>query len=159
MQLPRFLHFDNLKSLPWVKGLIVLAVLGLSAMSYPMAQRLPLLYLFGAAGALVFGLLALRQMKLALTLVLLTSATTGVTLGTGTATALPLGLLTIAGLTVIWLLGMMLFERSVRLKPSPLNFPLLAFLLAALISWIVGYVLWDWKLPAPKGNLLFVQAG
>lgn len=159
MRLPWEIQNLKWRDLPWVKGLVVLAVLGLSALAYPLAQRVKPLYLFGALGALVFGLIALRQMKFALILVLLTSATTGVTLGTGTATALPLGLLAVAGLTAVWLLGMMLFDHEVHLKPSPLNLPLLAFLVAALISWIVGYVLWDWKLPAPKSNLLFVQAG
>ncbi len=98
-------------------------------------------------------------MPLALTLVLLTSATTGITIGTGRSDPLPVGLLMVAGLVGIWLMRMLLIERRFSLKPSPLNFPLLAFLAAALVSWAFGYLLWDWKLPAPQSNLFLVQAG
>jgi hypothetical protein len=91
-------------------------------------------------------------------LLVLVSATTGITIGTGRATPLPAGMLIVYFLTAIWFVRMALSERKVQLKPSALNTPLLAFLVAAMISWLVGYVIWDWKVPT-KANLWLVQAG
>jgi hypothetical protein len=148
----KFLNFS------WFQWLVILAVLFLSALANRITNYLPLTFLIMAVGGSGFGLLALRNMSLALTLVLLSSATIGFTIGTGTATPLPFGLLAIAGLTAIWLLRMVYWDKRIYLKPSPLNFPLLAFLATMMLSWIVGSILWDWKLPDPKSNLVLVQA-
>ncbi len=112
--------------------------------------------LLGAAG---LGLLALRDLKLAITLLLLTSATTGITLDTGTATAIPLGMLLTAFLVGIWILKMMVVDGKVNLQPSPLNLPLLAFLVVLLVSWVLGEAIWDWRLPVKQSNQFLVQAG
>lgn len=156
-----FFIIDNLRNRanPWLRWLIILGVLALSAISYSLAQRIPWMYLVGAIGTFFFAWLALQNMPLALTLVLLTSATTGITIGTGSATPLPIGLLLVVGLAAVWLVRMALVDRRIYLKPSPLNLPLLVFLAAALVSWAYGFVLWDWKLPIPKGNLVLVQVG
>ena len=61
-------------------------------------------------------------------------------------------------LTAIWVYKMMFYERGIHIKPSPLNLPLLAFLVSALISWLIGYVVWDWKVVVEK-NILNVQIG
>jgi hypothetical protein len=143
----------------WLRWAVILAVLGLSGIAYQLAGRLPWLFLVGGVGAFVFALLALRDMPLAITLLLLTAATTGVTIGTGTATPLPIGLLTTAGLVGIWVVRMLFFERRVFLRPAPVNAPWLLFLGATVVSTAYGSLLWDWKLPPPQANLLFVQAG
>jgi hypothetical protein len=61
-------------------------------------------------------------------------------------------------LSVVWVYRMVFFEKGIRIKRSPLNLPLLAFLVSALISWLIGYVIWDWKVVIEK-NILIVQIG
>lgn len=158
MHLPQTLMKLRLHDLPWTKWLVILAVLGSSVMAYKLSQRLPWIYLVVGIGAIIVGLFALRNMPLALTGVLVASAPSGITINTGTSTPLPLGMLAIAGLTAVWLVKMLVFERHVYLKPSPLNFPLLAFLIALLISWIAGNTLWNWRLPIAKPGTM-VQIG
>ena len=62
------------------------------------------------------------------------------------------------GLTGLWLLRMLMIDRRIRLVPSALNAPLLAFLAAAALAWLAGYALLDWRVALP-GNALMVQAG
>jgi hypothetical protein len=152
-------QFITNKGSIWLRWAIILAVLGLSAVGYQLAQHLPWMFLVGAVGAFLFALLAFRDMPLAITLLLLTSATTGFTLGTGTATALPIGLLMTAGLVGVWVVRMLFFEKRLYLKPAPVNTPWLLFLGAAVVSTAYGSLLWDWKLPPPQANLPFVQVG
>ncbi len=74
---------ENFNSKTFVRWLIIGGVLAFSLMAYRLAQTFPLFLWVGGTGALVLGLLALKNMTAALTLVLLTSATTGFTLATG----------------------------------------------------------------------------
>lgn len=142
----------------WLGWFIVAVVLGLSALVGYRPNLSLWLLMVGAAAAGIFALVALRNLPAALTIVLLTSATSGVTLGTGRATPLPAGLLMIAGVVGIWIIRMMLRERRISLLPSPLNLPVFLFLMAALVSWVVGYAVWDYRLFVEK-NLFIVQAG
>jgi hypothetical protein len=123
-----------------------------------LAERLPLMLLLGGVGGLIFSLIAIRNMPAALTLLVATSTTVGFTIGTGSQTPLPFGMLILAFLVGLWLLRMMLIERQIMLVPHPVNFPFLAFVVASLISWIVGYAVWDWRITG-QNNLFLVQAG
>jgi O-antigen ligase len=158
MHLPRLIKDFSFLHFSWFEWLIILIVLFLSAQVNTLKNSLPLTLLIMLVGGIGFGLLAMRNMPLALTLVLLISATSGITIGTGRTTPLPAGLLMISFLAAIWLYRMILVERQIKLKPSPLNLPLLAFLISAMISWLLGYVIWDWRLVVEK-NILIVQAG
>lgn len=150
---------DQIGIFPWPRVMVILAVLGLSALAFPLLgiSRSLVLLMAGLAGG-AFALMALRSMKYALTVVLLTSATTGLEIGSGRATPIPAGLVMVALLTALWLAHMALVDRRIRLSASPLNAPLLAFLVSALLSWVIGYVVWDFRLVVEK-NLLIVQAG
>jgi len=44
------------------------------------------------------------------------------------------------------------------LRPSPVNLPVIAFLAACLVSWVVGYGIWDWMVQVNK-NIFVVQVG
>jgi hypothetical protein len=147
------LHWQNLLRIAVIVGILLL-----STQIYHIAPRFSWKYWLALAGAAFFAVLALKNMTAALTLVLLTSATSGVVIGTGRATPLPVGLLLIVALTGIWVLKMMLTERRIHIKPSPANLPLLLFLIAAIVSWIVGYAIWDLRIPQ-TGNKLLVQGG
>lgn len=142
----------------WLPWLIISAVIALSALIGLGYDHLPLKLLAIAAAGGLYALLALRNLPLALTVVVLVSAPSGFTLGTGRATPLPLGFLLMAFLCGVWLLRMLLEERRVRLQPSPFNRPAGLFLLAALLSWLIGNLIWDYRLYVNK-NLLIVQGG
>ena len=77
--------------------------------------------------------------------------------GTGTKVALnPVFLLTLL-LIGLWLLRMLVVERALRLKASPVNLPALAFVLAASLAWVASF------LPifplSPEKPSLFAQLG
>jgi hypothetical protein len=76
-------------------------------------------------------------------------------IGTGTEVALNPATLLVPALLALWLLDMML-RRDVHLIPSPANRPLLLFLLAGLISLLVGNALWDPAVPR-EGDFVLVQ--
>jgi hypothetical protein len=75
--------------------------------------------------------------------------------GTGTAVNVnPVSLL-VPALLAVWTLDMVR-RRELRLVPSPTNRPLSLFLLAGLLSLLVGIVYWDPAVPRP-GNFTLVQ--
>ncbi len=147
------LHWQNLLRITLIVGVLVL-----STQIYRIAPRFSWKYWLALAAVIFFAILALKNMTAALTLVLLSSATSGVVIGTGRATPLPAGLLMMVALTGIWLLKMILSERRIQIKPSPANLPLLLFLVSTLVSWVAGYAIWDLRIPQPDNKLL-VQAG
>ena len=100
-------------------------------------QRLPLTLVLAAAAGAGLALLALRDMRLALTLFVVSAATVGFSLGTGTMSSLNVAMLMVGLFSGIWLLRM-LVTRRFRLARTPLNLPLGAFLVAAVMSWIYG---------------------
>ncbi|MGC9025003.1 MAG: O-antigen ligase family protein [Chloroflexia bacterium] len=115
------------------------------------------LVLAAGLGALLLGLLALRSMPAALTLLVATSPIADLSISTGTQSPLHFSLVWIGLCTVVWLLRTFL-ERRLRLAPSPANRPLLLFSGAALLSWLAGYAFWKPTVPRPT-NALAVQAG
>jgi len=137
---------------------LIISVLLVSTQVYLIAHLISWKYWLALAGVAFFAVLALKNMVAALTLVLLSSATSGVVIGTGRATPLPAGLLMVVMLTGIWVLKMMLTERRIQIQDSPANLPLLLFLISALVSWIAGYAIWDVRIPQPDNKLL-VQVG
>ena len=75
--------------------------------------------------------------------------------GTGTAVTLNLVALLIPALVVLWFVEMVL-SHQVSLVPSRVNRPLWLFLLAGLVSVLVGNALWDPAAPR-SDNLILVQ--
>lgn len=69
--------------------------------------------LAGISLVAAFVTLALKNMAAALTIVLLTSATLGITIDTGRATPFPLGMVMIMLLTVVWFLKMLIIDRRI----------------------------------------------
>jgi hypothetical protein len=154
--LPNSLRSLNLRSI--LRIILILGVLLLSTQIHRIAPGISWKYWLAFAAGAFFAVQALKNMTAALTLVLLTSATSGVVIGTGRATPLPAGLLMIVALTGIWALKMLVIERRIYIKSSPANLPLMLFLISALISWIASYAIWDLRIPQP-GNKIMVQAG
>jgi hypothetical protein len=75
--------------------------------------------------------------------------------GTGTAVAINPATLLVPALLAIWVLYMIL-RRDIRIAPSRLNAPLVCFLLAGLMSLLIGTALWDPEVPR-SDNLIVVQ--
>ena len=93
----------------------------------------------------VLGLLALVAAALVLPL----------EIGTGTEVKLNPAAAAGPGLLVLWLLDMVR-RRDMRLVPSPTTRPLVLFLLAGLLSLLIGRVTWDPLVPV-SDNFLLVQ--
>ncbi|MBN2145984.1 MAG: O-antigen ligase family protein [Anaerolineales bacterium] len=140
--------------------LVIIAVLAASGLAgwarFSEPDKMFMAVLAGAGGISLV-LLAIREMRLALTLLVLTAGVVGFSIGTGTQSAINVAMLLTVFLAGMWALRM-ITKKQVRLAPSPLNWPLLGFLAAALISWIASYVVLDPAVTLP-GNILVVQAG
>ncbi len=158
MQIPWLSQESKLRHFPWLRAGIIISILLVSTQVYRIEAYIPIKYWIFLVGVVFLGVIALRNMTTALTIVLLTSATTGIVIGTGRSTPLPAGLLIVVFLCVIWFLKMLILDRRIYLKPSPLNIPIIGFLIVAIISWVVGYAIWDWRVPEP-GDKLLVQLG
>lgn len=125
--------------------LLAAAVLGLRAS----AQWLALLVAAMAA------LLVVQTPPLGLLALVVVALLIPVEFGTGTEVNLNLTVLLIPALVALVLLGMMVRGR-IRLVPSRVNWPLLLFLAAGLLSLAVGNLTWDPLVPR-KSNFALVQ--
>ena len=118
----------------------MLLVLGLVAANVAIGllwQRLPLKLLLAAAGGTGLVLLGLRDMPAALTLIVMAAGIVSFSVGTGTMSRLNVAMLLVALFSGVWILRM-LVTRRLGLAPTPLNRPLLAFLLAGAASLVYG---------------------
>ncbi len=77
--------------------------------------------------------------------------------GTGTEVALNTATLLAPALAVVWLVRGIL-GRDLRRSATPADRPWVLFLLAMLLSLVIGRATWDPAVPQP-GNLLLVQLG
>ena len=136
---------------------VVAAVLIASALVGLLAHSLPQTYVLLLVGGTMLAAVALRDMRAALTLTVLGAATIPLSIGTGTQSAINAAMALVVLFTGLWVLRMAL-SRRIRLAPSFLNAPLLAFLVAAGLSWLATTIAADARIPLP-GNLLVVQAG
>jgi len=125
--------------------LLAAALLGARA-----STRWLALFVSAAAGALVFAHPSLGLVGLVLAALVLRME-----VGTGTEVALNPATLTVPALLVVWLFRMVR-QRSVRLAPSRTNRPLLLFLLAGLLSLLIGTAYWDPAVPR-SSNFTLVQ--
>jgi len=133
---------------PWA---VAAAVLLGAALFGSLASTLWLALLVAGMGAVVvlqwpiLGLLALVPAALVVPL----------EFGTGTAVAVNPATLLVPALLGLWLLDMVR-RRELHLAPSRTTRPLSLFLLAGLLSFLVGNVIWDPAVPR-SGNFTMVQ--
>ncbi len=116
---------------PLIIGGVILADLMLGYL----ALRLPPAYLIAAMAAVPILLIALRWPEYGVLGILLTAAFVRVTLPTGTQSRIVASLVLTALLVMLWLVRNMVEKRPL-LKPSPVNRPILAILVASLVSYI-----------------------
>lgn len=122
-----------------------------------LVPRWVLILAAGSAG-IVLGLLALRSMQAALTLLVATSAIINIPISTGTQSSVNTTMLFVAALAGIWLLRMVTVDKKMRLTPSTLSILLMLFLVSASLSWLSGYVVNGGQATLPS-NAFRVQAG
>ncbi|RLC78221.1 MAG: hypothetical protein DRJ03_25575 [Chloroflexi bacterium] len=85
----------------------------------------------------------LRQIELGLVGMLLAGVFVRVRLPTGTASEIVVSLLLCMGVMGIWIVRMLVEEKRLTLKPTPANFPLLAFVIVIFVSLVWGRIYRD----------------
>jgi hypothetical protein len=103
----------------------------------------------------VAGLVLLQQPSLGFFAIVVLSMVVPFEIGTGTEVRINLSTLLVPGLVLLWLLNMMR-RQAVKFAPSRTNRPLLFFLLAGLLSLLIGAAYWDPAVPR-SDNLIIVQ--
>ncbi len=132
--------------------IVVLSVLTLSAYLAPRASLNHLLLLLGAGGVLVF----LHKPELGLIALLIAALSVPFAIGTGTQTSLHAAILLIPVLLAVWVADM-IHRRTLRLVPSLVNAPLIAFAIGATISFLAGNLPWNYF--ADKASLQAQMGG
>lgn len=136
---------------PFLITLIPIIVLALAVMLGQQASTRWLLLLAVGLG----GLVLLTHPALGLLSLVVAALVVPLEFGTGTDVALNPASLLIPGLGALGVLAMVQ-RRRVRMAPSRMNQPLFYFLVASLISLLVGRATWDPAVPV-RGNFLLVQ--
>lgn len=141
------------RSLPinWMAGLVVLAVLAGAAFFGLRTNLLWLALLVAGIAAVI----VLQQPTLGLMGMVLLALVVPVSIGTGTEVSLNVVTLAVPALLAVWVLTMVR-RRDVRLAPSRTTLPLALFLLAGLLSLLIGLAMWDPLVPR-EGSFVLVQ--
>lgn len=144
---------------PLVPVLIIsTGIFALSGILGFLVEKIPIMLMFGAIGGLVFAVIAIRSMSAALTLLIATSTTVGFMVDSNIQLPLPFSMFILVFLIGIWVLRMTVIDHQIKLVPNRINLPFLGFIVSALISWIVGYALNNWRMTM-HGNLISVKLG
>ncbi|MDI9548515.1 MAG: O-antigen ligase family protein [Chloroflexota bacterium] len=98
----------------------------------------------------------LQRPALGLPLLVLAALVVPLEIGTGTQVVLNPAALLVPALLGLWLFRMAVVERNIAWVPSPVNRPLLLFLVASLVSFAVGRLTWDPFVPV-SANFWLVQ--
>ncbi len=125
----------------WKPAIILLVILTSAYLGLRVSPRWLLLLMVGIGGGLL-----LKEPRLGLLGVIATALIFPLEIGTGTEVTLSSATLLIPSLFGLWLLGNMQ-RREWRWNPSRVHRPLLFFLLAGLLSLIIGNGTWDPALP------------
>lgn len=144
-----------------LQGVVIASVIAASALFALVAasERIDVRLVFAAALAAVGGVYLLRQSRAGAAGVLLILGTAGlaniVTLPTGSDSRLVISLLLAMGFTALWLLQM-LVRKEIRLLPSPLNAPVLAWCGVSILAYVWSKVFIDPLVFVPR-SFVFVQ--
>lgn len=122
--------------------------------------EVPIWLLLPAAGVAFVGLaiLALRNMPVALSLIVATSVLLNVEIPTGTYSPVNSTIVLVGLFAGVWVVRMITLDRKVELEPPAIAVPLLAFISVAALSWLAGYAIPGTRLTLPN-NAIQVQAG
>jgi len=135
----------------WQTGLTILGILLVAAYLGLHPRRMFLALPVGILG----GAFILWHPSLGLGLLIVAALAVRLEIYTGTEVLLNPASLLVPALLVLWVADM-LRRRALHLAPSRTNKPLFFFLLAGLLSILVGNAFWDPAVPRP-GNMTIVQ--
>lgn len=136
-------------------NVIVIGVIAFVLLFAYLLGSQPTLRWFGFIAAGSGALLLLKQPYLGLFALVLAALVLPLEIGTGTEVRLnPVSLL-VPAVTVIWFLAMVR-RGHLAFTTSPVNRPLLLFLLGGLASLLIGRATWDPSVPV-RGSFLLVQ--
>jgi hypothetical protein len=130
---------------------VAVSVLLLSVVLGTITSPYILALLVASIGAVVL----IRQPLLGLLALVVAATLSPLQINTGTEVSLNVATLLVPALLALWMLYMVR-QREVRLVPSRTNRPLWLFLLAGIISLLIGIALWDPFVPR-SGNFIIVQ--
>jgi len=142
---------DRSRQYDFTALLIALAVL---ILAFLLGRRASPLWL-GLLVAGIGGVALLARPVLGLPALVLAALVIPIEIGTGTDVKLNPASLLLPLLLALWLLDMVR-RRQVKFAASPVNRPLLLFLVAGLLSLLIGRATWDMTVPV-GGNFLLVQ--
>lgn len=139
-----------------LKPVVILVILLLAAYFGRRAtNRLVLLVVLVVGGTLAFVILT-RRLEWGLLVLIPVSLLVPWEIGTGTKVAVNATILLVPLLLGLWIFRMIAIEKAVRLAPSRVNTPALAFIVAVTVSLIAGGVRW---IPFGEGASLVAQLG
>ncbi len=142
---------DRTRPTTLLTAAVALAVLALAFLLGQRASPLWLGLLLAGFGALVL----LARPSLGLFVLVAAALLARLEFGTGTDVTLNPATLLMPAVAAVWLLDQVRRGR-VRIVPSPVNWPLALFLLAGLLSLLIGRATWDPMVPV-GGNFVLVQ--
>ena len=134
----------------WTWAVVAVVLLGAVYFGSHVSMRW-LMLLVASIGTAVL----LQQPSLGLLALVSAAMVVRLEFGTGTEVVLNPATLLVPAVLALWLLGMVR-RRELRMVPSRTTRPLVLFLLAGLLSLLVGNVLWDPAVPR-SGNFTLVQ--
>jgi O-antigen ligase len=147
------INFLRQRSLAQHWGLVLLSGAVLLAAAY-LGRHASFTWILLVAGAAA-SLALLRRPLLFLPLIIVVSLIAPVAIGTGTEVSLNPAAVLVPTAITIWLFTL-IRRRHVRLAKSSTNRPLLLFLLAGLLSLLIGNALWDPAVPR-SDHFILVQ--
>jgi hypothetical protein len=130
----------------WLSAAAVLAT------AYLLGQQASVLWLALLVVA-IGGLALFQRPALGILVIVAAALVLPLEIGTGTDVKLNPATLVVPGLLGIWLLGATV-RGKIHLAPSRVNRPLILFLVASLVSLMIGNVFWDPFVPRKDGFLL-----
>jgi hypothetical protein len=122
------------------------------------AQRVPPELVLIAVAAPPVVLMALSRLEYGVLAIILTAAFVRFSVGTGTQSRLVASLLMTVIFVVLWLARMLVVDKSLRLRPSRVNVPLLGFIATCLFSYLWSNAFRD-PLVVVWSSWPFVQLG
>lgn len=136
------LNLNNISLNILIKPAIILAILLLSAyLGRRASPRIVWFITLAVVGGLSV-LLLTKTMKFGLLVLILISFFVHWELGSGTNISINGTLMLAAFLVGIWLFSMLVIEQDIRLVPSRVNKPAIAFIIATTVSLIAGNINW-----------------
>jgi hypothetical protein len=147
------MRIQSLSSYQITNAILKVAIsAGVLALSFILGYKASLLWLALPVAGVGF-LILLRQPILGLMLLTVVALVIPINLNTGTAIVLNPATLLVPAIGLLWLLEG-IRRRELRLVPSRTNRPLMFFLLAGILSLLIGSAIWDPAVPRSSSFVL-----